>query len=208
MLQDCETPPELSLQHLSEYYIYNRERELAKRARESKESAWEEELLEAMRASDPNPTSPNCQRSQQGGACSRSTVESTSKTPEDEDDSISQLQIAGQIRILEQKISEFCSQDPSRSFEQREGDFSNATNSSEALNVSNTNLPTCLVSTVTSKCHEPVETRTSLDWTKPQTQNLSFRQETVTGSNLEFIDRTPSPDERAAAGTQSCLNYQ
>jgi len=33
--------------------VYNREQELARREREEKESAWEQELLQAMRASDP-----------------------------------------------------------------------------------------------------------------------------------------------------------
>lgn len=41
------------IQHLPEFRMYNREQELARREREQKESAWEQELLQAMRASDP-----------------------------------------------------------------------------------------------------------------------------------------------------------
>jgi hypothetical protein len=41
------------IQHLPQFRVYNREQELARREREQKESAWEQELLQAMRASDP-----------------------------------------------------------------------------------------------------------------------------------------------------------
>jgi hypothetical protein len=41
------------IQHLPQFRVYNRERELARRERERKESAWEQELLQAMGASDP-----------------------------------------------------------------------------------------------------------------------------------------------------------
>ncbi|KAJ4451024.1 hypothetical protein ANN_02460, partial [Periplaneta americana] len=48
-----ELMTERYIQHLPQFRVYNRERELARREREQKETAWEEELLEAMRASDP-----------------------------------------------------------------------------------------------------------------------------------------------------------
>ena len=41
------------IQHIPQFRVYNREQELARREREEKESAWEQELLQAMRASDP-----------------------------------------------------------------------------------------------------------------------------------------------------------
>jgi hypothetical protein len=41
------------MQHLPQFRVYNREQELARREREQKESAWEQELLQAMGASDP-----------------------------------------------------------------------------------------------------------------------------------------------------------
>lgn len=41
------------IQHLPQFRVYNREQELARREREQKESAWEQELLQAMGASDP-----------------------------------------------------------------------------------------------------------------------------------------------------------
>jgi hypothetical protein len=44
---------ERHIQHLPQFRVYNREQELARREREQKESAWEQELLQAMRASDP-----------------------------------------------------------------------------------------------------------------------------------------------------------
>lgn len=40
------------IQHIPQFRVYNREQELARREREEKESAWEQELLQAMRASD------------------------------------------------------------------------------------------------------------------------------------------------------------
>ncbi|XP_067011228.2 serine/threonine-protein kinase 32B [Anabrus simplex] len=50
---DGDLNPELSLHHLPDFRVYNRERELERRERERKERAWEEELLEAMKASEP-----------------------------------------------------------------------------------------------------------------------------------------------------------
>jgi len=41
------------IQHIPQFRVYNREQELARREREEKESAWEQELLQAMMASDP-----------------------------------------------------------------------------------------------------------------------------------------------------------
>ena len=41
------------IQHIPQFRVYNREQELARREREKKESAWEQELLQAMGASDP-----------------------------------------------------------------------------------------------------------------------------------------------------------
>ncbi|XP_021925102.1 serine/threonine-protein kinase 32B-like isoform X2 [Zootermopsis nevadensis] len=48
-----EMMTERYIQHLPQFRVYNREQELARREREQKESAWEQELLQAMRASDP-----------------------------------------------------------------------------------------------------------------------------------------------------------
>ncbi|XP_063237366.1 serine/threonine-protein kinase 32B-like isoform X2 [Bacillus rossius redtenbacheri] len=50
---DLEGDVPADLEHLPEFRVYNREQELARRERERKETAWEEELLEAMSASDP-----------------------------------------------------------------------------------------------------------------------------------------------------------
>lgn len=53
LFQDCDSPMESAYQIIPEFRIYNRYQELERREREKKELAWEKELLNAMNASDP-----------------------------------------------------------------------------------------------------------------------------------------------------------